>query len=225
MSAIKILIVEDDASFSRILARCLEGAGYEVVTAADGQEALARASREQFDAVLLDLHLPHLSGMEVLRGLRTLGTTVPVVMMSGHGTIENAVEAIKLGALDFLPKPFAPEELRRLLAEVLARRAVEADQLDDYLSCLRFAKACLMQRDLDRARAALQKALSFDPWQPEPYNLLGVIAELSEDPRRGLKMYRVALALDPTYSPAKENLSRATRLPHRPPQLTKMAPE
>ncbi|MEO0108186.1 MAG: sigma-54 dependent transcriptional regulator [candidate division WOR-3 bacterium] len=128
----KILVVDDHAPTVNILARILTHEGYEVVAAYDGPAALARIKENDLNLVLLDLAMPGMDGLAVLRELRNLRPSLPVVMMSAQGSISTAVEAVKLGAYDFLEKPFADE---RLLVSV--RNALVRDQLQREVNLLR----------------------------------------------------------------------------------------
>src|SRR5712692_6352489 len=109
----KILVIDDEAAIRDSLRMTLEYEGYEFVAAATGQEGLALAEREAPDLVLLDVKMPGMDGLEVLERLRNMNETLPIVVISGHGTISTAVEATKKGAADFLDKPF--ESTERLL--------------------------------------------------------------------------------------------------------------
>ncbi len=119
----KILIVDDEASIRRILKEILENEDYQVDVAASGVEALEKAKEENYDAILLDIKMPEMDGMEVLERLVTF-TDTPIIMISGHGTIETAVDAIKKGAYDFIVKP---PDLNRLLITI--RNAIEKKDL------------------------------------------------------------------------------------------------
>ena len=116
MPKTRILVIDDDAAIRDSLRMTLEYNGYEFVGAATGPEGLALAEREPADLVLLDIKMPGMDGMDVLTRLRSMDETVPVVMISGHGTTTTAVEAIKRGATDFLDKPF--ESTDRLLVTI-----------------------------------------------------------------------------------------------------------
>jgi DNA-binding NtrC family response regulator len=122
----RVLIVDDEPNVRLMLETALTSVGYDVEAAADGQSALetltTRASA--FDMVLLDLLMPRMDGMELLRQLRAVGNVIPVVILTAHGSIPEAVEAMKLGAIDFLAKPVTPDALRRVVAEVIERHAV-----------------------------------------------------------------------------------------------------
>ncbi|AET66269.1 response regulator with CheY-like receiver, AAA-type ATPase, and DNA-binding domains [Desulfosporosinus orientis DSM 765] len=107
----KILIADDEANMRWVLERALTKAGYEVETAEDGQLALERAAAEHPDLILLDLKMPKLDGMRVLKTLKELFPELLIVMMTAHGSTSTAVEAMKAGAHDYLLKPFDIEEL------------------------------------------------------------------------------------------------------------------
>jgi len=121
----RILIVEDRDSLRRMLERALAGEGYEVTSAADGDAGRARVAGESFDLVLTDLRLPGVSGLEVLAACRDAQPETPVVVLTGYGTVAAAVEAMKLGALDFLEKPVELDDLFRLVGGAIGRRPDE----------------------------------------------------------------------------------------------------
>ena len=120
-----ILVVDDEASIRRTLREILEYEDFEVEEAVDGEEALEAIREHSYDLVLLDVKMPKVDGMEVLESIAEEATDLPVVMISGHGTIETAVEATKLGAYDFVEKP---PDLNRLLLTV--RNALDHGQLE-----------------------------------------------------------------------------------------------
>ncbi len=119
----RILIADDEANIRRVLEAILKRDGYEVVTAANGIEALSGMSRD-VHTVITDLKMPGLSGMELLRKLTVDYPDVPVVMITAHGSVENAVEAVKLGAFDYLEKPFDQEQIRQIVTKALRTHAL-----------------------------------------------------------------------------------------------------
>ena len=120
----RILVIDDEAAISDSLKMILEYEGYEVLTAATGEEGIAQAEREAPDLVFLDVKMPGMDGLEVLQRLRHLVEVTPIVVVSGHGTVSTAVEATKLGAFDFIEKPL---ERERVLVTV--RNAVDSRRL------------------------------------------------------------------------------------------------
>src|SRR5258705_10229722 len=118
----RILVIDDDAGIRESLKMTLEYDGYEVIGAATGQEGLALVERDAPDLVLLDVKMPGMDGLEVLDRLRAMNETLPVVVVSGHGTISTAVEATKKGAFDFIEKPFASDRVLVVLRNALDQR-------------------------------------------------------------------------------------------------------
>src|SRR5690606_14587440 len=112
-------VADDDDSLRWVLQTQLEEMGYTVSAVSDGMEALAEIEREPPSLVLSDLKMPRLSGMELLKRIQTEHAEIPVVIMTAYGTIQSAVEAMRLGAYDYLTKPIDYEELRIVVTRVL----------------------------------------------------------------------------------------------------------
>ncbi|MDQ3821266.1 MAG: response regulator transcription factor [Acidobacteriota bacterium] len=129
----KILVVEDDAGLVMALSDLLHAEGYEVETASTGPEGLERASAEGFDLIILDVMLPGKSGFDVARDLRGRGTETPVMMLTARGQVIDKVLGLKLGADDYLTKPFEPLELLARIEALLRRRQPPsaAEKTDD----------------------------------------------------------------------------------------------
>src|SRR5712671_3787970 len=118
----RILVIDDEAPIRDSLKMTLEYEGYEFLGAATGQEGLTIFEREAPDLVLLDVKMPGMDGIEVLERLRSMSESVPIVVISGHGSISTAVEATKKGAFDFIEKPFASERVLVSLRNALDHR-------------------------------------------------------------------------------------------------------
>ena len=125
MSKVRILVVDDETAIRDSLKMTLEYEGYEFIGAATGQEGLTIAERESPDLVLLDVKMPGMDGLEVLDRLRAVNDSIPVIVVSGHGTISTAVEATKKGAFDFIEKPFASERVLVSLRNALDQRRLK----------------------------------------------------------------------------------------------------
>jgi DNA-binding response OmpR family regulator len=206
-----VLIVDDEKNIRLTLSQAVESPELEVATAVNGEEALEQLQREHFAVVLLDLKLPGMDGMEVLHWISAHRPDIRVIIITAHGTIDSAVEAMKHGAIDFIQKPFAPREIRAMIARILDRRTLDAQRAQSYDEYLELARKRVNERQFDAAIACVRKALAADPGRPEAFNLLGALLEIQGDAGAAQKHYRAALALDPTYPPALENLYRSTR--------------
>ncbi len=131
----RILIADDEKNMRWVLGQALSGEGFEVVEAADGKEALAAIAELEPDVMVLDHRMPEPDGMEVLRRIRSKGMSFPVIMLTAHGNVALAVEAMKAGASEYLTKPFDLEELKLAIAKVLEYHdlAAEVERLREEL--------------------------------------------------------------------------------------------
>ncbi|HHV79169.1 MAG TPA: sigma-54-dependent Fis family transcriptional regulator [Firmicutes bacterium] len=130
----KVLVVDDETNMEWLF-RSSFGDLYEIIGARSGEEALEKIASDRIDLVMLDLKMPGMDGMEVLKQLRQRHPTVPVVMMTAYGTVKTAVEAMKMGAHDYVTKPFDMEELRMIMENTLkfGRLTREVEELRDQL--------------------------------------------------------------------------------------------
>ena len=116
----RILLIDDDSRLAAMVSEYLAGAGYRVATAANGETGLERLAKEPYDALVLDLSLPDIDGLEVCRRLRAR-SDVPVLMLTARGDAMDRIVGLELGADDYLPKPFEPRELLARLKAILRR--------------------------------------------------------------------------------------------------------
>ena len=123
----RVLVVDDEESLRFFLTRGLKKAGYGVDAAASGQEAIERLSEVSFDVVLSDIVMPDVSGLDVLGAVHEMDKDAVVILMTAHGTVENAIDALRLGAFDYLTKPFEMQELLVRIDRGLDRRSVERE--------------------------------------------------------------------------------------------------
>ena len=208
MSPVKrILIIDDEPNVRLMFRTALESAGHEVVESEGGEHGLRRLRQSLADLVLLDLQMPTMGGMEVLRRLRSDENLVPVVIITAYGSVPDAVEAMKLGAIDFLAKPITPDALRKVVVQVLERqegdlpgvpspspsrargghpgevpspspgRAVNASA---FAESLRRAKRALNRRDFQEAESFLRTALALDERSAEVHDLWATLQKCRE---------------------------------------------
>ncbi|MBU4262818.1 MAG: response regulator [Proteobacteria bacterium] len=205
-----ILVVDDEKNIRLTMSQSLEALGIPVQTAVNGEEALQKLRQEPFGLIFLDLKMPGLDGIEVLRRIKEQWPQIRVVIITAHGTVATAVEAMKLGAVDFVQKPFSPGEIRELAGRVLQREQLNEENAVDYPSLVELAKRHISDRSFAVARETARRAIAVDPAQPAAYNLLGALLEINDERLEALKFYRAALDIDPTFKPAAANLERAT---------------
>jgi len=127
MEAHRILVVDDEVKMRRLLEMSLKNMGHEVAQAADGEEAMACFAEAPFDLVMTDLKMPRMDGMQLLKTLRERGEEVPVIVLTAFGSIETAVEAMKLGAADYIIRPFEMETVELAVTRALAMGAVQRE--------------------------------------------------------------------------------------------------
>jgi len=206
----RILIVDDEKNIRTTLSAYLLSLGYEQEIAVNGQEALDKLKDSKYDLVLLDIKMPVMNGIQILKEMRRLEDKTNVIMITAYGTIENAVESMKLGAVDFISKPFTLENLKTMIDAVFSREELSESNIAGFKELIEFAKKCINEKKYDKAIEYLKKAMVEKLESPEPQNLLGVLYELKGDLSKAGKHYRAALELDPTYRPSQDNLERVT---------------
>lgn len=151
----RILVVDDDGFSRTLYSSVLEEGGHEVILADGGPAAVALLHKETFDAVITDLIMPDVSGLEVLEEAQALPRPVDVIIVTGHGTVRNAVTALRAGAFDYISKPIDPEELRLSVQRLLSQRALldENRELKSYVGLFRRCQAlasCLDREQIQR---------------------------------------------------------------------------
>ena len=208
MKGKQILVVDDERNIRLTMSQALEPLGIPVQTAVNGEEALQKLREGAFGLIFLDLKMPGMDGMEALRSIREEWPAARVVIISAHGTIDSAVGALKLGAVDFIQKPFSPVEIRELATRVLERGASQEEHPASYRALIEQSSRHILDREYSAARESVRDALATDPARPEAYNLLGALLEIRGDWLSAQKFYRAALDVDPTFKAASGNLER-----------------
>ena len=212
MTAKPTLIVDDEKNIRLALSMALEQLDIPVETAASGEEALDKIAAGGYGVMLLDLRMPGLDGMEVLRRVAKERPEIKVIIITAYGSIDLAVEAMKLGAVDFLQKPFEVAQVREMVRRILEKEGEERG----YFDYLALAKERISQGFYEIAGVYAQKAVFLNPNRPEALNLLGGISEATGNRLEAYKYYQAALANDPAYLPARLNLERVAAQPYTP---------
>ncbi len=135
----RILVVDDDRAVRESLRRSLQFNGYQVDTAGDGMQALESVTAARPDAMVLDVMMPRLDGLEVCRRLRSTGDDLPILVLTARDAVSDRVSGLDAGADDYLPKPFALEELLARLRALLRRAALENDDATASAASLKFS--------------------------------------------------------------------------------------
>lgn len=206
-----ILVVDDESHVRMTLKQVLEDAGYQVTTAESGPVALDHLEDNKCDLMLLDLRMPEMNGRDVLDIMTERRPELPVVIVTAHGTVDEAVELIQQGADNFIHKPFTPEQIRTTVAQTLAQEAPEADA--PYEQHIEDAREGIRRKDYEQARQHIQEAFAVDATRPEAFNLLGVLMQLKNQYPEATRYYQSALALQPGYEPAVHNRDNVSKSP------------
>ncbi|RME35085.1 MAG: sigma-54-dependent Fis family transcriptional regulator, partial [Deltaproteobacteria bacterium] len=122
MAGEKILIVDDEEGMRRLLSRILVKEGYETFAAANGQDALQAVALDEYDLVITDLKMPGMDGLTLLGELKDYDPRLPIIVITAYGTVENAVQALRKGAFDYITKPFEADEIRHTVARAFERQ-------------------------------------------------------------------------------------------------------
>jgi len=125
----RILLVDDEKDFVEALAERLRNRDFDVTTAFTGEEALERLKEYNFDVAIVDVKMPGLDGIETLKGIKKLKPLTEVLMLTGHGTVETAIEGMKHGAYDFLMKPCEMDTLLKKIGDAYERKAEQEERI------------------------------------------------------------------------------------------------
>lgn len=182
-----VLIVDDEPNVRLMYRSALAGLGYELFEAATAEAALEELQARRYEVGILDLRLPGMSGLDLLEQMIGLGITTPVAFVTAHGQVPDAVHAMKLGAIDFLPKPPTPDQLRDIVNDILLRHSAEAPRAKDFDYYMRSAKRAINLRDFPVASEHLIKALDLNPSSKQAMNLVGVMLEMRHEHELSVK--------------------------------------
>jgi DNA-binding NtrC family response regulator len=188
----KALVVDDTKNIRLLLTTCLETMNYEVTSAVNGEDALKHFQTDDFDIALIDIKMPLLSGTEVLRRIRSQGIQIPVVIMTAFGTVRNAIECTKLGAVAYLQKPFTADKVKAVLNEINSLFCSDNEN-ERYLNT---CKEYLENGRTNEAYSLLKKVLSVNPSCSECYRLIGKFHELEGRIEEARRFYNIANQFD-----------------------------
>lgn len=211
MSIAKALIVDDEKNIRLTLSKCLQYMDVASDEAINGEEGLEKFNSGDYDLVILDLKMPGMGGLEVLKIIREEDKKTPVVIVTAHGTVDVAVDAMKLGAADFMQKPFTPKEIQDIVRDILERNKLNPETISSYESCIQYARQLIMHKDFEKSMEYLKRALGMEPTKAEPHNLMGSLLEILGKLDEAQKHYRAAMVMEPGYIPAQTGLARINK--------------
>jgi two-component system phosphate regulon sensor histidine kinase PhoR len=116
----RILVVDDEATVCKSIRQALLCVEYDIEIALSGEEALRMAENKDYEVMVVDLMMPGLNGLDLLRSIKAKNSSARIIMVTGYPTMKNTLQAMQIGAFDFLPKPFLPSDLRKIVAKALA---------------------------------------------------------------------------------------------------------
>jgi two-component system, NtrC family, response regulator AtoC len=165
----QVLIVDDEPNLRKILAAQLSRDGYDVLLAEDGEQGLALLREHHIDLVVTDLKMPKVDGMTLLREALAEQPELPIVMITAHGTVDTAVEALKLGAFDYLTKPFDKDEVRQIVGKALKTRELAGEEPS--------GPAAVQTAEVEKAEGARFGIIGQSPGLTELYAVLERVAD------------------------------------------------
>jgi len=211
----RILIVDDEPNVRLNYRVTLELEGYQVDETGLSTEALKKVKVDKFDLVILDMRMSRMGGLDLLAAMRAQRVMTPAIIITAFSDVPNAVRAIQLGASDFLQKPLRPEDLRRVVHEVLVRNDQSGKpELADFERSAKEARRLMQLGDLGAAKGHVLHAIELNTNSPDSFNLAGELAERSGDIERARKLFEAAIKLDGNNFAAKEGLRRVFQALH-----------
>jgi DNA-binding response OmpR family regulator len=212
----RILIVDDEPNVRLNYRITLELEGYQVEETGLSTEALKKVKVDKFDLVILDMRMPRMGGLDLLAAMRAQRVTTPAIIITAFSDVPNAVRAIQLGASDFLQKPLRPEDLRRVVLEVIARneQSGKRPETADFERSASEARRLMQSGDLVAAKGHVLHAIELNTNSPDTFNLAGELAERTGDIERARKLFEAAIKLDGDNAPAKQGLRRVFQALH-----------
>jgi len=211
-----LLIIDNDRGIKRTIRKSLDSGKFEIDQVLLGEEGIKKLERSNYDLIILDLNLSEIKGVQLLKQIRDKAPIIPVLITADFIGVDDAVKAAKLGAIDYLQKPYNPDDIKQEIDKIISREKISDEDIKDYEETLIKAKSAIKNRELSYAENILRNACLINNTRPEVFNLLGIIAGYRGDSKQAIKMYRAALDIDPTYKPAQENLERSSDIKGRP---------
>jgi DNA-binding NtrC family response regulator len=202
----RILVVDDEKNIRLTVQHSLIAADYEVDTASNGLEGLEQFRKNHYDLILMDLRMPQINGIEMLREIREHDQKAAAIVITAYLTIDTLLEAFSLGVSDYIRKPFSPNDVRETVKRVLDRESAAEKGASDPSSFLERARRALTDRDLVRSMELTKQAIGANSNSPEAHAFLGMLMHLSGDTSGAEHAFREVLLLDPQHQLSRDYL-------------------
>jgi len=202
----KILVVDDEKNIRLTIQHSLMAADYEVEIAANGLEGLEKFRDGHYDLILMDLRMPQVNGIEMLREIREKDKHTAAVVITAYLTIDTLLEAFSLGVSDYIRKPFSPNDVRETVRRVLARETLDIEHATPETTNLEFARKALAGQDISKAMELARNATEKNSNDPDALAFLGILQHLNGDPNAAEQSFHEALLLDPQHQLSRDYL-------------------
>ena len=203
----RILVVDDEKNIRLTVQHSLIAADYEVDTASNGAEGLERFHDGHYDLILMDLRMPQMNGIEMLREIREHDKRIAAIVITAYLTIDTLLEAFSLGVSDYIRKPFSPNDIREMVRRVLARESLDTrGPVAETVPTLEHARKALAEQDLPRALELAKRAVVRDSNNPDSMAFLGILEHLNGDVQAAEQSFHEALLLDPQHQLSRDYL-------------------
>lgn len=203
----RILVVDDEKNIRLTVQHSLIAADYEVDTAANGADGLDRFHDGHYDLILMDLRMPQMNGIEMLREIREHDKHIAAIVITAYLTIDTLLEAFSLGVSDYIRKPFSPNDVREMVRRVLARESLDIHgTAAETAPTLELARKALAKQNLPRALVLAKQAVARDANNSDGHAFLGILEHLNGDAPAAEQSFHEALLLDPQHQLSRDYL-------------------
>jgi DNA-binding response OmpR family regulator len=203
----RILVVDDEKNIRLTVQHSLVAADYDVDTASNGLEGLQKFREGHYDLILMDLRMPQINGIEMLREIRERDQETAAVVITAYLTIDTLLEAFSLGVSDYIRKPFSPNDVRETVRRVLSREKLDIEHpAPEVAGSLEVARKALAKHDIQQAMTLARRAIEANSNNPDAHAFLGILQHLHGDSQAAEQSFREALLLDPQHQLSRDYL-------------------
>ena len=203
----RVLVVDDEKNIRMTIQHSLLAADYDVDTASDGAEGLDKFRNGHYDLVLMDLRMPQMNGIEMLREIREHDKHTAAIVITAYLTIDTLIEAFSLGVSDYIRKPFSPNDVREMVKRVLARESLDTHHSEEHAApLLEYARKSLAEMDLKQALEFAKNSVVENSNNPDSQAFLGILEHLGGNEEAAERAFHEALLLDPQHQLSRDYL-------------------